>query len=273
MSTRFGRRAVDSSPDARTVAAALTGLAAVAVAGRFVLALVVNAPGAVSGAPLSALSMTATAAGGLGLVALGLGRDDPLAGTGLLFAGVFGLLSIASAAAVPAAVAVPAGVALFAVAARERVEPVRGLVAGGLVVALVLALASGVGGAASLRATASTVTLLALGATPAFASADGRAFVTGCVALGLVVAAGVALPFVTGAVTLVTVGAVGTPLPVVAVGVGGAVTAASAALGGRDWALLAGVALLASAGVPATLARGVPFALGVATLLAREVSR
>ncbi|MFC6976120.1 hypothetical protein ACFQL1_17795 [Halomicroarcula sp. GCM10025709] len=41
----------------------------------------------------------------------------------------------------------------------------------------------------------------------------------------------------------------------------------------RNWPLLAGVALLALAGVPATLGRAVPFALGIATLVALEGSR
>lgn len=270
MSTRLGRlRAVQLSAETATVTAALTGVAAVAAVARFALALAVNAPGTVSAAPRAPLSVAVTAAGGLALVALGMEQDEPLAGLGLLFAGVFGLLSIAGGAAVAAAVAVPAGLGLFCVASRDSVEPVPGLLAGALVAVLGLSLASGVS-AAPLRAAASTATLLALGATPVFVGLDGRAFVTGCVALGVVVAAGLALPFVTGAVTLVAAGAVGSPLPVVAVAVGGAVTTASAALNGRDWSLLAGVALLACAGVPATLARGVPFALGVAVLLARE---
>ncbi|MDS0282074.1 phosphate ABC transporter permease [Haloarcula onubensis] len=274
MSTRLGRlRAGESAVDARIVAAALTGLTAVAVAGRFALALVVNAPGTVSGAPLSTLSVAATAAGGAALVALGPDRADPLSGIGLLFAGVFGLLSLAGAAAVPAAVAVPTGLALFAVAARERVGTGPGLLVCGLLAALGLALASGVGGVAPLRPVASTATLLALGTTPLLAGADGRAFVAGCVALGVVVATGLALPFATGAVTLVAVGAVGSPLPVVAIAVGGSVTTASAALSRRDWGLLAGVALVTCAGVPATVARAVPFALGAVTLVAWEGER
>ncbi|MFC7174059.1 hypothetical protein ACFQL0_13250 [Haloplanus litoreus] len=50
-------------------------------------------------------------------------------------------------------------------------------------------------------------------------------------------------------------------------------TAGSAALRRREWSLLAGVVLVAFAGVPAALPRAVPFALGAATFAVREGRR
>lgn len=254
---------------------AVVAVAAVALLGRALATTLTNAPVGPSGAvPVVALIDLSTAVAALGAVGLALTVDDPAAGVGLLFVGVFGLLSLLTGAvALPAAVAVGGGTAAVVLAVRRSLAPTAAAALSLLVVALLVNLAGGVGGVASLRAPGSTLALLAVAATPVFAATTGRAALGGLLAFVAVVAVGLANPFVTGAVTLVGGGVVGSSLPVVALAAGGAVTTASAALRRDEWLLLAGVTLVALAGVPATLSRAVPFALGAATLALREVDR
>jgi hypothetical protein len=249
-------------------------VAAVAVLVRALGTTLTNAPVGPSGVATEALVAGATAAAALAAVGLALTVDDPTAGVGLLFVGVFGLLSLVTGAvALPAAVAVGGGTAAVVVAGWRSRSPTATAAVAFLSAALIVGLASGVGGLASLRGPASTLALLGVAATPVFAATTGRAALGGAIAFGAVVAVGLSRPFVAGAVTLVGGGVVGASLPVVAFAVAGAVTTVSAAVRRREWLLLAGVALLALAGVPATLDRAVPFALGVATLALREVAR
>jgi len=265
---RFGRHGRLAG---RSVAVAATGIVAVALAVRFVASVAVNAPGGPSAVPTGLLDVGVTGLAGLAAVAVGTSEDDALAGIGPLFVGVFGLLAaFVDSVAVPAAVAVVAGTAVLALAVHEDLSTARALAAALLVAALGVSLAGGLG-PASLRPAGSTLSLLAVATTPVFAATDARALAGGAVALGVVLAFGLARPFVTGAVTLVGGGVVGVSLPVVALAVAGAVTTASAALRTRRWTLFAGVALLALAGVPAELSRAVPFALGIVALLALEV--
>jgi hypothetical protein len=255
---------------------AVVAVAAAALLVRTLATVVTNAPGGVSGIGGDPLLAVSTGVAALAAVGVALTVDDPVAGVGLLFVGVFGLLStLTGAVALPAAVAVGGGTAAVAaaVASRRSLPPATAAAGGLLLVALVVSLVGGVGGAASLRAPASTLALLGVAGTPVFAATTGRTTLAGTLAFAAVLAVGLANPFVTGAVTLVGGGVVGTSLPVVALAVGGAVTAGSVAARRGEWCLLAGVALVALAGVPATLARAVPFALGVATLALREAER
>jgi len=269
--TRVGRRWAAPLPANRRHA--VVAAAAVAVLARALVTTLANAPGgpAVGSGTLGGVP---TAAAALAAVGVALTTDEPAVGVGLLFVGVFGLLSLVSAAvALPAAVAVVTGTAAVALTRRESLSSVPALTVGVLLVALTGGLASGVGGAVALRPVASTLALVGVALTPVFAATTGRATLAGGLAGGIVLAVGLAHPFVTGAVTLVGGGVVGTSLPVVAFAAGGAVTTASAATRHREWLLLGSVALLAFAGVPATLDRAVPFALGVAVLTLREVNR
>jgi hypothetical protein len=136
-----------------------------------------------------------------------------------------------------------------------------------------MSLVVGVTGLATARQPTSTLSLLALAATPVFASPDSRSYLFAAVAGSAVVALGLLLPFVTGAMTLVGTGAVGVSLPVVAIAVAGVVTTASAAARSRHYSLLAAVTLLALAGTPSTIGRTVPFALGIAVLVRWEANR
>jgi len=256
------------------------GAAAVAVAARYLAVLFVNAPGQAA-VPVSPglVTVASTAVVAAAAVAVAVTDADPLTGIGLLFVGVFGLLSLlSSAAALPAAVAIVLGTVAVAATSGRRLDVMSAAAVALLVAALSIGLASGVGGWTGLRPVASTVALLGIASTPAFAATDWRslsradwgAILGGVAAFAVVVAVGRAVPFVTGAVTLTGTGVVGTSLPVVALAVAGAVTTASAASRTRRWGLLAGVALVAFAGVPASLPRALPFALGIAALVQEE---
>lgn len=269
--TRVGRRW--AAPLTTSRRHAVVGVAAVAVAARALATMAVNAPVGPSGVNAALFGLT-TAVAALAAVGLALTTDDPVAGVGLLFVGVFGLLSLVTpVVALPAAVAVGGGTAAVALAGRESLSSVSAAAVGLLLVALVAGLASGVGGWVALRPTASTLALVGVAVTPVFAATTGRAALAGGLAFGAVVAVGLANPFLIGAVTLVGGGVVGTSLPVVALAAAGAVTTASAARRRGAWLLLGGVALLAFAGVPATLGRAVPFALGTAALTLWEGDR
>ncbi|MBV0903446.1 phosphate ABC transporter permease [Haloarcula salina] len=267
----------------RSVTVAATGIAALAVAVQYVVVLLVNAPGRTALPVASdALAVGSTAVVALAAVALAVTRSDAAAGTGLLFVGVFGLLALLDgAAALPAAVAAVAGTTAVAAASGRTLDPLSAVATALLLAALSVGLASGVAGWTGLRPLASTVALVGIAALPAFAASDWRArskpdwaaMVGGLFAFAAVVAVGRAVPFVTGAVTLTGSGVVGTSLPVVALAVAGAVTAASAATRTGRWTLLAGVALVAFAGVPASLPRALPFALGTAALALEEGHR
>ncbi|MFB6223088.1 MAG: phosphate ABC transporter permease [Haloarcula sp.] len=259
------------------------GTAAVAVAVRYLAVLLVNAPGQ-AGIPVSPglATVVSTAVVASAAIVVAVTDADPLTGTGLLFIGVFGLLSLlSSAAALPAAAAVVVGTAAVAAASGRRLDLVSAAATTLLVAALGSSLTSGVGGWTGLRPVASTVALFAIASTPAFAATDWRSLSTadwgailgGVAAFAVVLAVGRAVPFLTGAVTLTGTGVVGTSLPVVALAVAGAVTTASAASRTRRWSLLAGVALVAFAGVPASLPRALPFALGITALTAQEGKR
>ncbi|MDS0261226.1 phosphate ABC transporter permease [Haloarcula sp. S1CR25-12] len=274
MSIRWRRLRPDRTADpAASVATGTLGVATVAVTLRFLTALLVNAPSTPGAAPLSALETASTVAAAAALVAGGLRAATPTAGVGALFGGVFGLLAAGTpVATVPATVALAGGTAVFVGAHRDVFTPLSGVAVALLTLALAWSSLSGVVGVAPARRLGSIVAFLALGALPALGTADVWSLVSGAVGLAVTLWFAYSLPFVAGAVTLVTTGAVGTPLPVVAVAVAGVVTAGSAALRVRRWWLVAGVALVAAAGVPVTVTRAVPFALGV-TALVRGVDR
>ena len=275
MSTRWANvPALPVQQDAlnRVVADALVGAAVVVVAARFLAALLVNVPDAPGAAPLGPLTGASTILAGGALVAIGLRAEALSTGIGPLFAGVFGLLAVvAPAVVVPATVAIGGGVAVSVWLSREAMDGVRSIALALLAAGCAGSLASGVAGLAWARPLTSTLSLVALGTLPAFVTTDRWSLVRAAIAFLAVVAFGLTLPFVTGAVTLVGTGAVGTPLAVIALAVAGVVTAGSAAIRTEQWPLVAAIALLGFAGVPAALPRAVPFALGVVMLV--EVGR
>jgi hypothetical protein len=225
----------------------------------------------VAGAYPTALAI-ATIAPALGLTALGLRAEQPVYRVGLLFAGVFGLLTlVAEPAVVPATIAllvVVLGVASLQlrdhVTARrfDRVLVVATLAAGG-----VLSLAAGIGvETTTLRPVGSQLVLLAIAATPVFVDWDREALAVG-IGVGLaVLAVGLGAPFVTGAISLVVGGVVGASLPLLFVGTVGATILLWAGLrtGRTELAIAAGLLLVA--GIPATVPRGLAFLTALALL-------
>lgn len=254
------------SDSSTVLARVLVAAATLALAARFLTALLVNVPSAPGVAPVEAFAAATSVVAAVALVVRGT-EAGSMTGVGLLFAGVFGLLgSFVPAATLPAVVAVSVGTALFVGARSRELDRTHGAALGVLAFTLAAALVGAVIGAAGVRPYTSTLTFLALGTLPVLVATDGWSLVRAVVAVAVVVGVGTALPFVTGAVTLVGSSAVGTSLPVVAIAVAGVVTAASAAVRERRWLLAAGVALVALAGVPVTLPRALPFALGLAAL-------
>jgi hypothetical protein len=202
-------------PERRTIALAATAVVALALAARFAVAVLVNAPAAPSALPQGPIERGTAALAAFVALGIGVTEDDPISGVGLLFVGVFGLLAVAVGLATPAAVALVAGTALVAAGSRTDLGVAAGAATALLVAALAVSLAGGVGWPA-LRAPGSTLALLAIAATPAFAATDWRALVGGVVAFVVVTAIGLANPFLAGATTLVGSGVVGASMPVVA---------------------------------------------------------
>lgn len=245
---------------------ALVGAATVALAARFLAVLLVNVPSAPGAAPVQALGVVSTLLAAVGIATVGT-DFRPTAGVGLLFAGVFGMLgTVVPAATLPAAVAVAIGTAVFVGSRVRESGRAHGAVLSVFAITLVAALVGGIAGPTGLRSATSVLSFVALGMLPVLVMRTRWSLVRAGVVVVAVVGIGTAAPFVTGAVTLVGTGAVGTSLPVIAVAIAGVVTTASAALRQQQWLLAAGVALVALAGVPATLPRAIPFALGVVAL-------
>lgn len=269
------RLAAASASQPRTgtadTAAGLLALLGVGLLALVRVALNLPADLPVAGAYPTALAI-ATGAPALGLAALALRAEQPVYRVGLLFAGVFGLLTlVAEPAVVPATIAllvVVLGVASLQlrdhVTARrfDRVLVVATLAAGG-----VLSLAAGIGvETATLRPVGSRVVLLAIAATPVFVDWDREALAVG-VGVGLaVLAVGSGAPFVTGAISLVVGGVVGASLPLLFVGTVGATILLWAGLrtGRTELAIAAGLLLVA--GIPATVPRGLAFLTALALL-------
>lgn len=257
--------------------AGLLALAGIGIA--LAVRLAVNAPGepsAVVAAASEAVRSIALVGTAVAALALGVATDGVPARVGLLFAGVFGLLSgISSAAFPPAAGATVAAATLVAVARlpRERTWAAvrQWLVAGALVGGIAFSLAGSTGVApVTARPLGSKLALVGIGASPVFVRLDWRSWAAGLLAASLLAWFGVQAPFVLGSLALVGGAVVGASLPLLALGAGGgAATTAAGALSGRLDAALGG-ALLLTAGVPGTLPRALAVVVGVALLTATE---
>jgi hypothetical protein len=146
--TAEGRRQYPSILDdrRRAVVTGAAGVAALGLLARVLIVTLVNAPTGPTAAVVEPVAVGATALAGAGTICFALTETDPVAGVGLLFVGVFGLLSLAvPAVAVPAAVAVVGGTATVAITRRDRLPTVHGVAIGALLVALAVCLASAFG--------------------------------------------------------------------------------------------------------------------------------
>lgn len=208
-----------------------------------------------------------------GAILLGLTSPDDVGQVALTFVGVFGLLSAISSQAVwPASVAIVVGTGLVvATNARRPLSPdeiAETLVGVVFVGGVALSMAGGLGfEPATTRPLGSTVGLLAIAGAPVFVEWRwGTAFV-GVLAGVAVFAFGLAAPFVTGAASLVGGAIVGSSLPVLALAVVGGVTVVATGVDRRSLETATAGLLLLTAGIPATVPRGLALLVGLALLL------
>lgn len=209
----------------------------------------------------------------LGAILVSVTTDDDIRRVALAFAGVFGLLSaVARPAVVPASVAIVLATGLLVIAHVRKpfsADTVTETLVGGVFLAgVALSMAGNLGvEPATTRRLGSTVGLLAIAATPVFVEWSSRSAFLGVLAGAALAGFGLAAPFVTGAASLVGGGIVGVSLPVLVVAVIGGVTLIATGIERRtpDWAL-AGLLFL-TAGVPATVPRGLAVLIGLALVL------
>lgn len=252
---------------------ALIGLGSLTVL-RVALNAPVGLPSAASGAWFDAAAIAAVAGPAAGIITLGVTADEGWARTGLILAGVFGLLSIVtSTVTFPAIGAVVVGGWLpLAGVTRQlstgrRVRPA--VVAAALLTGLTLSLFGAAGvQPATLRPTGTTVTLVGMAVTPLAFGARPGALGVGGLAAGLTFHLTGAAPFVTGAVALVAGSAVGASALLIAIAVGGLTASVATGVANRKSDPTIVGLLLLSAGVPSSIPRALGVALAVAFVVA-----
>lgn len=260
--------------------AALAGLAPL-TATRVALNAPVALPSAASGGWLDAAATAAVVGPAAGVLALGVTADEAWARTGLILAGVFGLLSaVTSAVALPTVGALVVGgwLTLAGSDAAAR-SPTRrqvrvAVVAAALLGGLTLSLFGAVGvRPAALRSAGTTLALAGMAATPLAFGARPAAYGVGGLAAGATFHLTGAAPFVSGAVALVAGSVVGASALLLAVAVGGlTATVAAGVASRRVGPALAGLLLL-SAGVPSSIPRALGAVLAVAFVVATALDQ
>lgn len=209
----------------------------------------------------------------VGALILGVATGDDLRRVALAFAGVFGLLSaVATPATVPASVAVVGGTALVVASYGERTASADGVARMTVGIAFLtgvgLSMAGGLGlEPATTRRLGSTVALLAIAGSPVFVEWDRRTVLVGILAGAAVAGTGFAAPFVTGAASLVGGAIIGVSLPVMVLAVIGGGTVVATGVDRRSLPTVIGGLLVLTAGVPATVPRGLALLVGLTLLL------
>jgi hypothetical protein len=218
-----------------------------------------------------ALAGTSTAA-----LLMGVDTQSALRRVAMLFAGVFGALSlVAAGATLPASLATVAAAGLL-VASHDRSAADRRSV-----VELTVLIAFAVGTAAAmlsaiglepslLRRTGSIAIAVGLAGLPVFTGVTRTSILVGLFAGTAVLAIGLSAPVLTAAISLLGAGVVGLPVVVLAVGAIGGTTAVAAGLEAGDIRTGLAGSLLLLAGVPATIPSALGALVGVSLLL--EVS-
>lgn len=218
------------------------------------------------GAPIEAVALAGPAVAAL---ALGYTASNDLVRVALLFAGVFGGLSLVSrTATVPAIVALGAAGVLVAVSQRPQTADRRAIlqfgVTGAFVVGIVASLSASLGFEPALTRRLGSVSIaLAIAATPAYAGISRRSFAVGLFAGAVVFGIGLLSPVLTAAISLLGLGIVGLPLLLFALGAVGGVTAVAAGVERRAIPVILAGLLVLVAGVPTTI----PAALAVLVAL------
>lgn len=221
--------------------------------------------------PVSTLALLGPAAGAL---VLSLVTEDGYRRVALAFAGVFGLLSaVATPAMAPASVAVVGGTALIVVSyadGTKSADAVARIVVGlAFLAGIALSMAGGLGlEPATTRRLGSTVGLLAIAASPTIVPWTRPSLLVGLLAGAAVAGIGFAAPFVTGAASLIGGAIVGVSLPVMVLAVVGGVTVVATGVDRRSLPTAIGGLLVLTAGIPATVPRGLAVLVGL-TLLFR----
>lgn len=251
-------------------------LALLPTVGILLIRIGINAPFAPQLPYSSVYDQMATAAllgPATGAILVSVTTDDDVRRVALAFAGVFGLLSaVATAAVVPASITIVLATAALVVASVRRpfsADTVREGFVGILFLAgVVLSMAGSLGvEPATTRSLGSKVGLLAIATAPVFVEWSRKTAFVGVLAGAGFAGIGLSAPFVTGAASLVGGGIVGVSLPVMLVAVIGGVTVITTGI--ERLALhttLAGLLIL-TAGVPATVPRGLALLVGLAILL------
>lgn len=205
-------------------------------------------------------------------IAAGAVADAEWVLVGLVAAGVFSLLAVLMPAAGLPALGV-LSIAAFLVmaptlAGNEQRTGGRSLFAGLVVAAVVLSLGANAGVLASgARSLGTTAALVALVVAPVAIGASRRALLVGASAAVFVAAGAVAAPFVTGAVFLAVGAAIDPTVVVAAAGIGGGVALVTEGTHRRQVPVVAGGLLLLTAGIPATVPRGLAVVLGAHLVL------
>ncbi|MFW5924419.1 MAG: hypothetical protein ACOCSP_02330 [archaeon] len=199
-------------------------------------------------------------------------RDDVWRAT-LAFVGVFGVLSVvATPAVVPASVALVIATGILVGGHADRpfsADEIAETLVGVLFFAgLTLSIAGGLGiEPATTRRLGSVAGLLAIAGAPVFVEWRYRTVLVGVVAGGAFAAFGLAAPFVTGAASLVAGGIVGASLSILVVAVVGGVTLVATGVDRGSYEPVVAGLLLLSAGVPATVPRGLAVVIALTLLL------
>lgn len=220
--------------------------------------------------PVATLAVLGPAIGALTVSATT--RDD-VRRVVMAFAGVFGLLSlVARPAVVPAfaAIAVATGALVSShgerpFSADEIAETLVGFV---FLAGVTLSVAGGLGfEPATTRRLGSVAALLAIAGAPVFVEWRYRSLLVGLGAGIATASVGLSAPFVTGAASLVGGAIVGVSLPVLVVAVVGGGTLVATGIDRRQFEPTVAGLLFLTAGVPATVPRGLAVVLGFALLL------
>ncbi len=224
------------------------------------------------GAPIEAAALAGPA---LAALVLGYTAERDLVRVALLFAGVFGSLSLVSrTATVPAIVALGAAGILVAISQFPQTTDRRELVQFGVTIAFVAGIVASMSASlgfepALTRRLGSVSIAVAIAGTPAYSGLSRRTLAVGLFAGALVFGVGVLSPVLTAAISLLGLGIVGLPLVLFALGAVGGVTAVASGVEHRTVPIVVAGLLVLAAGVPTTVSAAL--AVLVALVLFVEV--
>lgn len=269
--------ALDTDPKTGLQIAGL--LALVPTAAILLVRIAINAPFAPA-LPYSGvydpIAATAVVGPSLGAIIIAITTRDDVRRVTLAFAGVFGIFSLfARPAVVPASVVIVLATGAVLGTALDRPfspdEIAEAIVGFAFLSGVTISVAASLGiEPATTRSLGSTLTLLAIASTPVLVEWRFRAALAGIVGAIAFTSFGLSAPFVTGAASLVGGAIVGVSLPVMTVAVLGGVTTVTTGIDRRSIEITVGGLLLLTAGIPATVPRGLALLIALTLLLPVE---